>query len=288
MAALLPGLPSFLAGKDLWRFPPARFLFLLARVLPVERRREGAATVSNESVFAACHEALAEGAHIALVPRGRRAPRAEDDPAEDRHRAHRTRCGRRTTAWPASRSSRSASCTTTRAASDRRSRSTSASRSRSTTGWSSTARDDHAAVRDLTDALADRLHEITLNHAIVGGGRGDRPCRGDHGPRRPRPRSARAGVRGAERAEPRAGGRDRGHGWRGRRAVPAPRRPPIEDYRRDVALLGVDDPRAVPRFDPGLDPAATRATRRRQHVADALRGGRAWRSTVRSSPRSPS
>ncbi len=38
MAAELPGLPSFLAGKDLWRFPPARFLFWLARVLPVERR----------------------------------------------------------------------------------------------------------------------------------------------------------------------------------------------------------------------------------------------------------
>ena len=61
MAAELPGLPSFLAGRDLWRFPPARFLFWLAHVLPVSRRREGEETASNESVFAACHDALAQG-----------------------------------------------------------------------------------------------------------------------------------------------------------------------------------------------------------------------------------
>jgi 1-acyl-sn-glycerol-3-phosphate acyltransferase len=248
MAADLPGLPSFLAGKDLWRFPPARFLFWLARVLPVERRREGDATVSNESVFAACHEALAEGAHIALFPEGgvHREPKmiplktgtarialgaaSDDDVAgieivpiglvyDDKARF-------------------------------RSQVAIHIGQPIEVDAWVDRYRaDDHAAVRGLTDLLAQRLHEITLNHAsweeaaVI-----DRAAAitvlGDRDPGTREPVFAeRSALSRALAAAIRATGGEEGEDFQRLAAA-------VEDYRRDVALLGIDDPRAVPRFDP--------------------------------------
>lgn len=70
LAAKLPGLPRFLAASYLWKLPPARLLFHLAEVIPIYRRRDGADTSANASMFSACHEALAQGSHLALFPEG--------------------------------------------------------------------------------------------------------------------------------------------------------------------------------------------------------------------------
>ncbi len=48
----------------------------------------------------------------------------------------------------------------------------------------------------------------------------------------------------------------------------------VEAYRRDIALLGIDNPRAGPPAQPGLDPPPPRSPRGRQRHADALRGSR--------------
>src|SRR4051812_44023314 len=67
--AKLPGHPRFLAAGSWWKFAPARYLFKLAGVVPVFRQRDGA-TAANSKSFAACHEALAEGATLAVFPEG--------------------------------------------------------------------------------------------------------------------------------------------------------------------------------------------------------------------------
>ena len=67
--AKLPGHPRFLAAGSWWKFAPARYLFRLAGVVPVFRRRDGG-TAANTASFAACHEALAEGATLAVFPEG--------------------------------------------------------------------------------------------------------------------------------------------------------------------------------------------------------------------------
>src|SRR6478609_10829399 len=61
LVARLPGFPRFLAASYLWKIPPARFLFWLAEVVPIYRRRDNPNTASNEETFAACHDVLAEG-----------------------------------------------------------------------------------------------------------------------------------------------------------------------------------------------------------------------------------
>ena len=38
--------------------------------MPIYRRRDGADTADNESMFEACHEVLAEGAHLLIFPEG--------------------------------------------------------------------------------------------------------------------------------------------------------------------------------------------------------------------------
>jgi 1-acyl-sn-glycerol-3-phosphate acyltransferase len=65
----LPGLPRFLAAGSWWKVAPARLLLRLAGAVPVYRRRDGGVD-QNISSFAACHAALAEGAHIAIFPEG--------------------------------------------------------------------------------------------------------------------------------------------------------------------------------------------------------------------------
>ena len=68
--AKLPGHPRFLAAGSWWKFAPARYLFRLAGVVPVFRRGDGGGSNANLATFAACHEALAEGATIAVFPEG--------------------------------------------------------------------------------------------------------------------------------------------------------------------------------------------------------------------------
>ena len=69
-----PAFPRFLAAASWWKFAPARWLFDLAGVLPVHRQREGEDTRENTSSFAACEEALSEGAQIAIHPEGEMHP----------------------------------------------------------------------------------------------------------------------------------------------------------------------------------------------------------------------
>lgn len=71
MIDVLPQFPRFLAASTWWRRAPARLLFRLGRVLPVERRGDGQAGEGNGHTFAACHDALAAGDHIAIFPEGK-------------------------------------------------------------------------------------------------------------------------------------------------------------------------------------------------------------------------
>lgn len=66
----VPGLPRFLAASSLWKFASARLLFRLAGVVPIHRRPDGADTEQNTSTFAECHAALADGAQLAIFPEG--------------------------------------------------------------------------------------------------------------------------------------------------------------------------------------------------------------------------
>lgn len=69
IVAKVPEFPHFLAAATWWKRAPARLLFRLGGVLPVHRSRDGG-TRNNVSTFAACHDALAEGAHLAIFPEG--------------------------------------------------------------------------------------------------------------------------------------------------------------------------------------------------------------------------
>lgn len=249
MAARLPGLPSFLAGKDLWRFPPARLLFWLARVLPVARRHEGDQAVSNESVFAACHEALANGAHIALFPEGgvHREPKMIQ---------LKTGTARIALGAAADDDVRGIDIVPIGLVYDDKGRFRSQvaihiGHPIEVDDWVARYRDDGpAAVRGLTDLLAQRLHDITLNHAsweeaaVI-----DRAAAitvlGDRDPGAHEPVFAeRSALSRALAAAIAATGGEDGEPFR--RLSDA-----VEAYRRDVALLGIDNPRAVPRLDPG-------------------------------------
>lgn len=70
MLTVLPRFPRFLAASTWWRHPHARLLFRLGRVLPVDRRGGGSHPGGNGATFAACHDALAAGEHIAIFPEG--------------------------------------------------------------------------------------------------------------------------------------------------------------------------------------------------------------------------
>jgi 1-acyl-sn-glycerol-3-phosphate acyltransferase len=69
IVAKMPKFPRFLAAASWWKSRPARLLFTLGGVVPVYRRRDGA-TKHNASTFAACHDALATGAHVCIFPEG--------------------------------------------------------------------------------------------------------------------------------------------------------------------------------------------------------------------------
>jgi len=65
-----PDFPHFLAAASWWKSAPARLLFGLGGVVPIHRRRDGEHTQQNASSFEECHNALASGASIAIFPEG--------------------------------------------------------------------------------------------------------------------------------------------------------------------------------------------------------------------------
>ncbi len=248
MVAKLPGLPSFLAGQDLWRFPPARFLFWLARVLPVSRRRDGADVGDNESVFSACHDALAHGAHLAIYPEGGVHLQPSMLPLK-------TGTARIALGAAAS-GTRGVTIVPIGLVYDDKGRFRSQAAIHvghpiEVDDWVERYRvDGPGAVRGLTDLLAARLHELTLNHAsweeaaVI-----DRAAAITIlGERAPGPRqpvfAERSALSRALAAAIEASGGEEGDAFR--RLASA-----VEAYRRDLALLGIDNPRAVPRLDPG-------------------------------------
>ncbi len=62
-------LPRFLAASSLWKYPPARLLFKLAGVVPLNRRSDGD-TGDNREAFAASTAVLAAREQIAIFPEG--------------------------------------------------------------------------------------------------------------------------------------------------------------------------------------------------------------------------
>jgi 1-acyl-sn-glycerol-3-phosphate acyltransferase len=70
IVAKMPRFPHFLAAATWWKSAPARVLFRLGGVVPIHRRRDGTDTSQNASTFEACYAALAAGAHIAIFPEG--------------------------------------------------------------------------------------------------------------------------------------------------------------------------------------------------------------------------
>jgi glycerol-3-phosphate O-acyltransferase / dihydroxyacetone phosphate acyltransferase len=65
----LPDLPRFLAASSWWKSRAVRWVFSLGGVVPIFRSRDGG-TTANAQTFAACHEALSHGAHLAMFPEG--------------------------------------------------------------------------------------------------------------------------------------------------------------------------------------------------------------------------
>ncbi len=249
MAAKLPGLPSFLAGADLWRFPPTRFLFWLAHVLPVARRRDGETSADNESVFAACHEALAHGGHIALFPEG-------GVHREPKMLPLKTGAARIALGAAADEHVPDVTIVPIGLVYDDRGRFRSQAAIHigppiEVDEWVERYRaDGPAAVRALTELLAHRLHDLTLNHAsweeaaVIDRAAaitvlGDREV----GPREPVFAERSALSRALAAAIESTGGED-GEAFKQLAAA-------VEAYRRDIALLGIDSPRAVPRLHPG-------------------------------------
>ena len=249
MAAKLPGLPSFLAAQDLWRFPPARFLFWLARVLPVSRRRENTAARDNEQVFQACHEALTRGAHLALFPEGG----VHLEPAMI---PLKTGAARIALGAAADDGTPGIVILPIGLVYDDKGRFRSQAAIHighpiDVDDWVERYRvDGPAAVRGLTSELAQRLHELTLNHAsweeaaVI-----DRAAaitilgEREAGPREP-VFAERSALSRSLAAAIRAQGGEDGPAFRALADA-------VESYRRDLALLGIDNPRAVPRLHPG-------------------------------------
>ena len=79
IAAALGRLPRFIAKAAMWKVLPARFLLDGVGALPVYRHADGDRTADNESVFAACHRALADGGTVAMFPEGTTGNRATLD-----------------------------------------------------------------------------------------------------------------------------------------------------------------------------------------------------------------
>jgi 1-acyl-sn-glycerol-3-phosphate acyltransferase len=244
----LPGFPRFLAASYLWKIPPARFLFWLAEVVPIHRRRDGSDTPDNKSTFETCHEVLGQGAHLLIFPEGE----VHREPAmlPLKTGAARIALGAAETGV------RDITIVPVGMVYDDKGR----FRSQAAIHVGKPIRvddwverylvDEVTTVRALTDELADRLGDITLNHAsghesmvidraaaiTILGNR-------DRSPREPVFAERNALHRALLDAIDATGGED---GEPFQRLATA-----VEAYRRDIALLGVDDPDAVPRLQPG-------------------------------------
>jgi 1-acyl-sn-glycerol-3-phosphate acyltransferase len=70
IVATAPRFPHFLAAASWFKLAPARLLFRWGGVLPIYRRRDSLETETNEGTFDACNEALAAGEHLAIFPEG--------------------------------------------------------------------------------------------------------------------------------------------------------------------------------------------------------------------------
>jgi 1-acyl-sn-glycerol-3-phosphate acyltransferase len=244
----LPGLPRFLAAASLWKIPPARFLFWLANVVPIYRARDGDDTTANTSAFSACNDALAQGAHLMIFPEGE----VHKEPSLLPLKTGTARIG----LGAADAGTRGIRIVPVGLVYDDKGR----FRSQSAVhvgqpipmdDWVDEYRaDEREAVRAVTALLTDRLREVTLNHAswneamVI-----DRAAAitilGD---REPEPREPVFAERSAlHRAL--ASAIERNGGESGDAFVRLA--DAVERHRRDLALLGVDDPRAVPSLHPG-------------------------------------
>jgi 1-acyl-sn-glycerol-3-phosphate acyltransferase len=250
MVARLPGLPRFLAASYLWKFPPARFLFWLAEVVPIYRRRDATNPADNTSMFQACNDVLAEGAHLMIFPEGE----VHREPAMLPLKTGAARIALGAAAPPAD--VRNVTIVPIGLVYDDKGRFRSQAaihvgRPIEIDAWLERYEaDEQASVRALTEVLADRLREVTLNHAswheamVI-----DRAAaitilgERDPGPREPVFAERTALHRALLGAIEASGGED---GEPFQRLAAA-----VEAYRRDIALLGIDNPRAVPRLQPG-------------------------------------
>jgi 1-acyl-sn-glycerol-3-phosphate acyltransferase len=250
MVARLPGLPRFLAASYLWKFPPARLLFWLAEVVPIYRRRDGSNTADNATAFQACNEVLAEGAHLMIFPEGE----VHREPAMLPLKTGAARIALGAAAPPVG--VRDVTIVPIGLVYDDKARFRSQAaihvgKPIEVDAWLERYEaDEQGTVRALTECLAERLREVTLNHAswheamVI-----DRAAaitilgERDPGPREPVFAERSALHRALLRAIEREGGEDSEAFKRLAAAV--------EAYRRDIALLGVDDPRAVLQLQPG-------------------------------------
>ncbi|MGZ4736903.1 MAG: 1-acyl-sn-glycerol-3-phosphate acyltransferase [Acidimicrobiia bacterium] len=243
----VPGLPRYLAASYLWKIPPARFLFWLADVVPVYRQRDGVDTADNVAAFSACHDALAEGAHLMIFPEGE----VHREPALLPLKTGAARIG----LGAAAGGTRGITIVPVGLVYDDKGRFRSQAalhvgRPISMDDWVERYRaDERGAVRAVTDVLTDRLREVTLNHAswneamVI-----DRAAAitilGDREYETHEPVFAeRSALHRALVAAIDLNGGEGGEAFR--RLATA-----VETHRRDLALLGVEDPGAVPPLHP--------------------------------------
>ena len=71
LLAYMPSPPRLLATSELWQMPILRPFLAWAAAIPIYRRHvEGFDPDKNVSTFARCHEVLAAGGHIGILPEG--------------------------------------------------------------------------------------------------------------------------------------------------------------------------------------------------------------------------
>ena len=71
LLAYMPVLPRFLGTSELWKIPILKPFLRWAAAIPVYRRHvEGFARHKNQDTFARCHEVLAAGGAIGILPEG--------------------------------------------------------------------------------------------------------------------------------------------------------------------------------------------------------------------------
>jgi 1-acyl-sn-glycerol-3-phosphate acyltransferase len=155
-------LPRFLAANSLWKYPPARLLFKLAGVVPINRKSDGD-TGDNREAFEASTAVLAANEQIAIFPEGHvhREPRVVP---------LKTGAARIALNAAAEGVANVSIVPVGMVYADKgRFRSQAAIHIGKPIGmdqWVDRYRADSVAtVRAVTDVLTDRLHEVTLNHA---------------------------------------------------------------------------------------------------------------------------